>query len=139
MQAKGLFEGEDYPYKAQEGTCKYDKLYKTEYVQMPGDYTFFYKKGIPQCYKLRYFLNRYESAVAVSVKTSDKWKYYKSGIIGEMFEDKITTGHAVLAVGYTNDYWIVKNSWGSSWGEDGYVKIEMDNNFNICKTGYALT
>jgi len=49
--------------------------------------------------------------------------------------------HAVLAVGYDNTqtppFWIVKNSWGTSWGMNGYFNIESDNGLcgiNLCVT-----
>merc|ERR1712064_208601 len=36
--------------------------------------------------------------------------------------------HGVLAVGYSDSYFKVKNSWGASWGSNGYVQISTDGN-----------
>jgi len=45
--------------------------------------------------------------------------------------------HAVLLVGYTADYWIVKNSWGTSFGDNGFIYVSRNPNQN-CKIGIAV-
>lgn len=59
--------------------------------------------------------------------TSRQFDLYRSGIVKrEHCQGEVD--HAVLVVGYTDDYWIVKNSWGTSWGQNGYVYIERGHN-----------
>jgi len=61
----------------------------------------------------------------VSVDTSI-WQDYTGGIVSDCNKDDVD--HAVLAVGYTPDYWILKNSWGSDWGEEGYIRLKFGTN-----------
>ena len=53
---------------------------------------------------------------------SPVFKLYKSGVLDDT-ACGTSLNHSVLAVGYTADYWIVKNSWGPNWGDKGYIKI----------------
>lgn len=45
--------------------------------------------------------------------------------------------HCVQAVGYTADYWIVRNSWNTDWGEDGFIRLKRGK--NICKIDTEIT
>lgn len=50
--------------------------------------------------------------------------------------------HGVIVIGYGTengqDYWIVKNSWGSNWGEDGYINLQRNVNAVNGKCGIAI-
>lgn len=69
--------------------------------------------------------------------------HYKSGIYSRVSTATMEGGHYVLVVGYNNDdqYFIVKNSWGTDWGESGFFRIaydmvwDFDHNDNTSKVG----
>ena len=77
-----------------------------------------------------------QGTVSVSFYINDCIKNYSSGIITD-FDNECgctelkTSNHAVAIVGFGVDglgkkckkYWLVKNSWGSEWGEDGFMKV----------------
>ncbi|DAZ99919.1 TPA: hypothetical protein N0F65_011842 [Lagenidium giganteum] len=76
--------------------------------------------------------------VAVAVAAGNNaWKQYKGGVLAGCDTTKLD--HAVLAYGYTNDAWLIKNSWGTSWGEQGYIKLKRgtggDGTCGIMKQG----
>ena len=60
------------------------------------------------------------------------WQTYVSGVITAASGCGTSIDHAVQAIGYNKagNYWIVRNSWGESWGENGYVYVE--EGANVC-------
>jgi len=63
-------------------------------------------------------------------------QYLKTPFLREPQCDPGLLDHAVLAIGYgtvegEGDYWLVKNSWGPGWGEEGYVRIAREED-NMC-------
>ena len=70
--------------------------------------------------------------LAVAVYASG-WGSYSGGIYeGCSYSSNIALNHAVQLVGYgtdasLGDYWLVRNSWGTGWGEDGYIRLRRDS------------
>jgi hypothetical protein len=74
-----------------------------------------------------------DGPVAIAV-SSVGWTGYASGILQCTPNSKVD--HAVLLIGYTPTYWIIKNQWGTTWGMAGYGYITRNTNTN-CRVGIS--
>jgi C1A family cysteine protease len=123
---KGIQKAADYPYKIKVTTCAYNAqkiVFKnTGYTDVPeNDFT-----------QLRVAVKKQPTSVAVEAD-NDAFKLYKSGIVSSNCGTELD--HAILAVGYGSGFWIVKNSWGATWGEEGYIRIasgSQNNGAGVC-------
>jgi hypothetical protein len=135
VRINGLQNEIDYPYKGIDSTCKFNstktKTFVTGYKYCNnGSYNL--KCSISIVYGLLQ-----QGPLTVSVDAAGyAFQYYKSGV---MTADCSVANHAVILVGYGLDtttnlnYWLIRNSWGSYWGDKGYIKIAVnDLNKNSC-------
>ena len=132
QQASGLSTENTYPFEAQDGTCRfsmqnvYAKVYNGSVNIYPGDELAVYQA-----------LNTF-GPITVGLQVVDDFLEYDGGIYQstECQNTTQTVNHVVTIVGYgtdTNtgiDYWSAKNSWGTSWGEEGFVRIARG--VNMC-------
>jgi len=85
---------------------------------------------------------------AVYVTTS--FQNYTGGVFSDSYTTcntnpcyNATTNHAIALVGWgtdpvEGDYWILRNSWGSSWGESGYMRLSMNSSHVDCSVCYMV-
>ncbi|XP_034726535.1 pro-cathepsin H-like [Etheostoma cragini] len=126
--SKGLMTEEDYPYKGHDDSCHFEPALAAAFVRDVVNITSYDEKAMVDAVAR---LN----PVSFAFQVKADFMHYKEGVYTstqcENTADKVN--HAVLAVGYGNEetgmpYWIVKNSWGTAWGMDGYFLIERWKN-----------
>ncbi|XP_031334268.1 cathepsin L1-like [Photinus pyralis] len=134
VKDNGINSDEVYPYTEKEGECKFRT---DESVTRVRDYVVLDEgdeKGLQEAVATK------GPVVAGMDASAESFQFYGSGIY---YEPKCGNSidrlnHAVLIVGYTPDYWIIKNSYGVQWGENGYAKISRNVSNQCGIATYAL-
>lgn len=123
VEKKPLVLETEYPYKAKDGKCKA----VSDGVGTVTSYKDVKSLHAPAQLKAAVAIGPVSIAVEADKSV---FQNYESGILNSRKCGK-KLDHGVLAVGYGDGYFIVKNSWGASWGDAGYLKIS-DSTKNIC-------
>ena len=138
----GVMYESDYPYTGKQQTCKQDSskfadMKVTGYVKL-GEGTDTFSPADED--EMKEFL--YQNGPLAVALNATPLQLYFGGIVDLASWLCGTSGinHAVTIVGYgtgSKDYWIVKNSWGKSWGESGYFRIARGK--ATCGINYYVT
>ncbi|RWR83320.1 senescence-specific cysteine protease SAG39-like protein [Cinnamomum micranthum f. kanehirae] len=133
QQNQGLTAEENYPYQGVEGTCNTENVNVaqiTGYQDVPHNSEDDLMKAVAN------------QPISVGIDASGlSFQHYSTGVFdGDCGTD---LDHAVTVVGYgtTDDgtkYWLVKNSWGTGWGEEGYIKMKRDADAKEGLCGIAM-
>ena len=132
FQTKDAEAETSYTYTAKDGKCAYDASKSTGVgTSTAGAYSDVLAKS-PSQMKAAVA----QQPVSVSIE-ADKavFQQYSSGIFDNT-ACGTRTDHATLVVGYGSEngqeYWLMKNSWGTSWGEEGYMRVAIEDGVGIC-------
>ncbi|KAK9884780.1 hypothetical protein WA026_009008 [Henosepilachna vigintioctopunctata] len=130
VQAHGLEREEDYPYEEDDtGGCRADpsKIVTkiSGYVTIPADDEDATRQALVV-----------NGPLSVAIIAQNDFRLYAEGIFTDECDNEDSTNHGVLLVGYGSengkDYYLIKNSWSSQWGENGYVKWAREPK-NMCR------
>jgi len=122
IKNNGITTEDNYPYTARDGSCQQSGMAAAATI---SGYT-----DVPQRDEKSLMSAVNQQPVSIAIQASGmSFQFYTSGIFDHSLCGH-NLDHGVLLVGYdTNsdgDYWIVKNSWGESWGNAGYIWFVRD-------------
>lgn len=123
----GLDTEEAYPYTAKDGECKFSAQNVGVQVLDSVNITLGAEEELKDAVAL-------VRPVSVAFEVVNGFRFYTKGVYTSTTcgSSPMDVNHAVLAVGYGVEdgipYWLIKNSWGEDWGDNGYFKMEMGKN-----------
>lgn len=116
IKANGITDTSSYPYVAKDQSCK----------TQGGSYKITGYSSQTGCTGLTNGINSRPISVTVD---ATNWSKYGGGVFNNC---KTSINHAVLLVGVAGGNWKIKNSWGASWGESGYIRLASGNTCGVC-------
>merc|ERR1712226_436351 len=129
----GSVSEDSYPYTGQQGYCRARGLFPaanvTGFVALPYGREGKLKKAIGSVGPV---------SLAIEVSPDYSFQLYGGGVYYNSNCTDMAEGvnHAVLGIGYGEEdgekYWLVKNSWGEGWVEEGYIKMARRRHNNCC-------
>ncbi|CAL0306768.1 unnamed protein product [Lupinus luteus] len=119
-QNGGIATETNYPYKAVDGICED----KEPAVTIDG------YDSVPENNEAALLQAAANQPISVAIDAGGSdFQFYSEGVFTGECGTYLDHGVAIVGYGTTLDgtkYWIVKNSWGSEWGEHGYIRMERD-------------
>jgi len=131
----GIDSEENYEYTGTDGTC--DSSKQKDHVASITSFN-----DVPRSNEQQLKNAVAQQPVSVAIEANKlAFQFYKSGVFTANCGTNLD--HGVLVVGYgtdesNQDYWIVKNSWGDSWGDDGYIMLERNVDSDDGQCGVAM-
>ncbi|CAI0443170.1 unnamed protein product [Linum tenue] len=117
----------DYPYTAADGSCKAGRPIG---AASGGGVMITGYEDVPRNDEEALLRAAANQPISVAIDAGgDSFQFYHSGVYTGECGTRLN--HAVTVVGYGESedgmkYWLIKNSWGETWGEEGYMKMERD-------------
>ncbi|CAG9861116.1 unnamed protein product [Phyllotreta striolata] len=140
IEKNGIMSEKDYPYEAIDDKCRFNNSDVAVKISSFTKVTIGDEDDLKEKVALI-------GPVSVAIDATFNFQLYSSGVFDDNScgNDLQSLDHAVLAVGYGSengkDYWIVKNSWGTDWGMDGYILMSRNkkNQCGIATYGVVAT
>lgn len=130
----GMTTSDKYPYMNKKGKCLYEEeLDRVFHIDHYKAFDYMNNRDLERLVC--------QGAIPVGMRINGCFRHYEKGVVYDNdlscgCSEMPSTNHAVVIVGFgrdesdakCKDYWLVKNSWGPRWGEDGFMRVCKEDN-----------